>query len=94
MVEAWLGQNGKSGVSGTFDQGSLSGRLGSIPFLTDSFSYELFARSELGEANSQLQQSGDRPAAKYGKPILIFNAISSETAADALVKLRGRYIGA
>jgi len=80
------------GGLGTFDQGAPTfggGFAVEFPIFDGFFRhYELFAaESELGEANSQLQQSGDRAGREVWQAYTdLHTAISSETAADALVK--------
>ncbi len=80
------------GGLGTFDQGAPTfggGLAVEFPIFDGFFRhYELFAaESELGEANSQLQQSGDRAGREVWQAYTdLHTAISSETAADALVK--------
>jgi len=80
------------GGRGTFDQGAptFGGGLAVEFPIFDGFlrHYELFAaESELGEANSQLQQSGDRAGREVWQAYTdLHTAISSESAAEALVK--------
>jgi outer membrane protein TolC len=80
------------GGLGTFDQGAPTfggGLAVEFPIFDGFFRhYELFAaESELGEANSQLQQSGDRAGREVWQAYTdLHTAISSESAADALVK--------
>jgi outer membrane protein TolC len=80
------------GGLGTFDQGAPTfggGLAVEFPIFDGFFRrYELLAtESELGEANSQLQQSGDRADREVWQAYTdLHTAISSESAADALVK--------
>jgi len=80
------------GGLGTFDQGAPTfggGLAVEFPIFDGFFRrYELFAaESELGEANSQLQQSSDRAGREVWQAYTdLHTAISSESAADALVK--------
>jgi outer membrane protein TolC len=83
-----LGLGGRS----TFDQGAPTfggGLEVEFPVFDGFFRhYELLAaESELAEANSQLQQSGDRAGREVWQAYTdLHTAISSESAADALVK--------
>src|SRR5258708_12987684 len=80
------------GGLGTFDQGAPTfggGLAVEFPIFDGFFRhYELFAaESELGEANSQLQQSSDRAGREVWQAYTdLHTAISSENAAEALVK--------
>ena len=80
------------GGLGTFDQGAPTfggGLAVEFPIFDGFFRhYELFAaESELGEANSQLQQSSDRAGREVWQAYTdLHTAISSESAAEALVK--------
>jgi outer membrane protein len=83
------------GGLGTFDQGAPTfggGLAVEFPIFDGFFRhYELLAaESELGEANSQLQQSGDRASREVWQAYTdLHTAISSESAAEALVKASG-----
>jgi outer membrane protein len=83
------------GGLGTFDQGAPTfggGLAVEFPIFDGFFRhYELLAaESELGEANSQLQQSGDRASREVWQAYTdLHTAISSESAAQALVKASG-----
>jgi outer membrane protein len=83
------------GGLGTFDQGAPTfggGLAVEFPIFDGFFRhYELLAaESELGEANSQLQQSGDRTSREVWQAYTdLHTAISSESAAEALVKASG-----
>jgi outer membrane protein len=80
------------GSLGTFDQGAPTFGAGlAIEFpIFDGFfrQHELLAaEAELGEANSKLQQSGDQAVREVWQAYTdLHTAISSESAADALVK--------
>ncbi|MGA8657936.1 MAG: TolC family protein [Chthoniobacterales bacterium] len=80
------------GSLGTFDQGAPTFGAGlaiEFPIFDGFFRHHelLAAEAELGEANSKLQQSGDQTVREVWQAYTdLHTAISSESAADALVK--------